>query len=217
MQNAPPAWPEKRRRPAAASPCGAAGDGVCAASVAVSTLLATTVTTSAGQAGGGAIQVGANDLAGVVRSSAGPEAGVWVIAETHDLPTKYIKVVVTDDRGRYMLPELPKATYDLWVRGYGLVDGPKVKSAPGKNVNLTATTAPSDKAAAEYYPANYWFALLQPPPKSDFPGTGRSGNGIAEGLKTQAEWIGNIKMTNSCAQCHQMGTKATREIPAALG
>jgi hypothetical protein len=175
------------------------------------------VTTSAGQAGGAAIQVGANDIAGVVKSPAGPEAGVWVIAETHDLPTKFIKIVVTDDRGRYMLPELPKASYDLWVRGYGLIDGPKVKSAPGKNVNLTATTAPSDKAAAEYYPANYWFALLQPPPKSDFPGTGKAGNGIGEQMITQGSWIGYIKMMNSCGQCHQIGTKATREISPALG
>src|SRR4051794_24399635 len=60
-------------------------------------------------------------ISGVVRSSKGPEAGVWVIAETDDTPTHFRKIVVTDDRGRYLLPELPKAaTYHLWVRGYGL-------------------------------------------------------------------------------------------------
>src|SRR6266481_2865355 len=80
---------------------------------------------------------GANDIAGVVTGPNGPEAGVWVIAETNDLPTKFAKLVVTDDQGRYVIPELPKANYDIWVRGYGLVDSPKVKSAPGKLLNLT--------------------------------------------------------------------------------
>src|SRR5262245_53354170 len=79
-----------------------------------------------------------DDIGGVVTSSKGPEAGVWVIAETRDTPTRLIKSVVTDDRGRYLLPDLPKANYDVWVRGYGLVDSPKVKAAPGKNLNLTA-------------------------------------------------------------------------------
>src|SRR5262249_25361416 len=54
------------------------------------------------------VAVVASDLGGVVTSPSGPEAGVWVIAETRDLPTKLVKIVVTDDRGRYVLPELPK-------------------------------------------------------------------------------------------------------------
>src|SRR5262249_22824603 len=91
------------------------------------------------------------------------------------------------------------------------------KAQPGKQQNLTATMAPSAAAAAQYYPANYWYALLQPPAPGDFPGTGRGGNGINEALQTQAEWIGNIKMTNACTQCHRMGNKATRAIPGALG
>ena len=73
-----------------------------------------------------AVSVGDSDLGGVVRGPNGPEAGVWVIAETTDLPTKFAKIVVTDDQGRYVLPELPKANYSVWVRGYGLVDSPKV-------------------------------------------------------------------------------------------
>src|SRR6266487_2358983 len=69
-------------------------------------------------------------ISGVVRSSKGPEAGVWVIAETDDTPTKFRKIVVTDGQGRYLLPELPRAaTYSVWVRGYGLVDS---KPIPGK-------------------------------------------------------------------------------------
>src|SRR5262245_57014978 len=159
----------------------------------------------------------AYDIGGAVTSTKGPEAGVWVIAQTKDLPTKFIKIVVTDDRGRYLLPDLPKANYDIWVRGYGLVDSVKVSSMPGKTLNLRAVLAPSPKAAAEYYPANYWYALLQPPPASDFPGTGRTGNGIPEALKSQGAWLGNIKMTNACTQCHQMGTKVTRDISPALG
>jgi hypothetical protein len=37
-----------------------------------------------------------------------------------------VKIVVTDDRGRYVVPDLPRANYNVWVRGYGLVDSPKV-------------------------------------------------------------------------------------------
>ena len=95
------------------------------------------------------------------RATAGPEAGVWVIAETTDLPTKFVRIVVTDDQGRYLIPDLPKATYRVWVRGYGLVDSPKVKAAPGSALNLTAVTAPNARAAAQYYPAGYWFSLMQ--------------------------------------------------------
>src|SRR5687767_7108672 len=163
--------------------------------------------------GGGAPQIDNDDIGGVVTSTKGPEAGVWVIAETTDLPTKMSKTVVTDDRGRYVVPDLPKATYNVWVRGYGLVDSPKVMSAPGRVVNLSATLAPNPRAAAEYYPANYWYALLNVPDKSEFPGSGPKGNGIAETLRTQAQWINHVK-TTSCTPCHQMGNKATREIPA---
>ena len=105
------------------------------------------------------------------RASRDPRRGVWVIAETLDLDTKFIKTVVTDDAGRYVLPDMPDATYDIWVRGYGLVDSTKVQSMPGQHLDLTAVVAPDAAAAAHYYPANYWYALLEPPPASDFPGT----------------------------------------------
>ena len=121
------------------------------------------------------------------------------------------------DRGRYVLPDLPKAEYDVWVRGYGLVDSPKTKASPGKVVNIKAVAAPDKKAAAQYYPAQYWYALMQMPPKSDFPGTGDSGNGISPNVKTQGEWIRNIVNTDGCTGCHQMRNKATREIPRNLG
>ena len=83
------------------------------------------------QAGAPAVAIDNDDIGGVVRSASGPEAGVWVIAETRDLGVRYIKSVVTDDQGRYVIPDLPKANYDVWVRGYGLVDSPNVKSEPG--------------------------------------------------------------------------------------
>src|SRR5229473_5632262 len=78
----------------------------------------------------------------ILTGAQGPEAGVWVIAETTGLPTKLAKIVVTDERGRYVIPELPAASYDVWVRGYGLVDSAKVQSAPGKILDLKATPAP---------------------------------------------------------------------------
>jgi hypothetical protein len=163
----------------------------------------------------GTIAIGRADLAGVVASSRGPEAGVWVIAETTDLPTRFGKMVVTDDSGRYLIPDLPTATYSVWVRGYGLVDSPKVKSAPGTHLNLTAVVAPSPAAAAEYYPGVYWYAMLQIPPKSEFPGTGQNGNGIQEVMKTQPYWIDTVK--NSCQSCHALGSKGIRTIPTTFG
>ena len=162
------------------------------------------------------VTIDSDDIGGVVTSSKGPEAGVWVIADTKDLPTGFRKIVVTDDRGRFVIPDLPKANYDVWVRGYGLVDSPKVQSAPGKTVNLTAVLAPSPTAAAQYYPSNYWYSMLQIPPKSDFPGTGPTGNGVSEQMKSQGQWIEMVK-TDGCESCHQIGDKATREIPKALG
>jgi len=162
------------------------------------------------------IKIVSDDIGGVVTSSKGPEAGVWVIAETKDLPTGYRKIVVTDDQGRYVIPQLPKATYDVWVRGYGLVDSPKVKAMPGKMLDLTAVIAPDAHAAAEYYPAAYWYSLLHIPAKSDFPGTGEKGNGISDRIKDQGNWVENVK-TDGCESCHQLGDKATRTIPSSLG
>src|SRR5712692_2915666 len=136
--------------------------GLIASSIVVVLLVSGQARLSA-QSADPAIRIGGRDLGGVVTSANGPEAGVWVIAETTDLPTKLAKIVVTDDRGRYVLPELPKATYSVWVRGYGLVDSPKVQTAPGKTLNLTAVVAPNAAAAAEYYPAIYWYSMLKVP------------------------------------------------------
>jgi hypothetical protein len=163
-----------------------------------------------------AVAVDADDLGGVVRSSKGPEAGVWVIAETKDLPTPYVKIVVTDDQGRYLLPDLPKANYSVFVRGYGLVDSPRVNTTAGKALNLTAVIAPNAHAAAQYYPAGNWLSMMRIPEAGEFPGTGPQGNGINPNIKSQAEWVRMIK-SGGCTACHQLGTKATREIPKELG
>ena len=162
-----------------------------------------------------AIPIDADDIGGVVTGASGPEAGVWVIAETADLPTRFVRIVVTDDRGRYVIPDLPKARYDVWVRGYGLVDSAKVKATPGAALDLKAVAAPNARAAAEYYPAGYWFSLLRVPDKSAFTGAA-AGTGVASRAKSQAEWI-RLAKSGGCTACHQLGTKATREIPAALG
>src|SRR5215475_8521275 len=139
------------------------------------------------------VSIGATDLGGVVSGPNGPEAGVWVIAETTELPTRMAKIVVTDDQGRYVLPELPKAKYSVWVRGYGLVDSAKVQTEPGKIVNLTAVAAQNEKAAAEYYPPVYWLSMLKVPAKADFPGTGHNGNGINEKMTNQPQFLREFK------------------------
>ena len=149
------------------------------------------------------VTVGATELGGVVSGPNGPEGGVWVIAETTDLPTKFAKIVVTDDQGRYLIPDLPKANYDVWVRGYGLVDSPKVKSEPGKALDLKAVPAASQQEAAQYYPPIYWYSMLKIPGASEFP--------IAK-VKSQAAWLNDIK-TSGCMSCHALGTLGTRTVP----
>ena len=122
---------------------------------------------------GAAVRIDNDDIGGVVTSAKGPEAGVWVIAETKGLPTRFAKMVVTDDRGRYVIPDLPKATFDIWVRGYGLVDSPKVKATPGKILNLKAVVAPNDAAAAEYYPAIHWYSMMKIPTRASLTEMGK--------------------------------------------
>ena len=185
-------------------------------SAAVAAIAAGAGATAVEQQDAPAAAIDKDDLGGVVASAKGPEAGVWVIAETTELPTKFAKIAVTDERGRYVIPDLPQATYNVWVRGYGLVDSSKVRATPGRALNLTATVAPDARAAAEYYPAGYWWSLLRVPSKTDFPGTGPGGNGISPNMRSQAEWLRNLK-SGGCWACHQLGNKATREIPAALG
>src|ERR1700729_4119802 len=109
------------------------------AAVAVAAFVAVSLTSlHAGQTPANTVVVGNDNIGGVVTGARGPEAGGWVLAETRDLPTRLIKIVVTDAQGRYLVPDLPKASYDVWVRGYGLVDSPKIKTTPGKTVNLKA-------------------------------------------------------------------------------
>jgi hypothetical protein len=163
----------------------------------------------------GVVAVDKDDIGGVVTGPKGPEAGVWVIAETGDLGTKFVRIVVTDDRGRYLIPDLPAVKYSVWVRGYGLVDSPKVAAQPGRPLMLTAVAAPNPRAAAQIYPAGYWFSLLNVPPKSDFPGTGEKGNGINANMTSQAQFMRTLK-SGGCTACHQLGTKGTREMPPAF-
>src|SRR5688572_19476990 len=160
------------------------------------------------------VSIDTDDIGGIVTGPNGPEAGVWVIAETTDLPTKFVRIVVTDDRGRYLVPDLPSASYAVWVRGYGLVDSPKQSSRPGKLLNLRAVRAPNARAAAEYYPAGWWYSLLQVPSEEEF--ADRAKSGIGERVRGQADFVRAIK-SGGCTACHQLGTKATREIPAQLG
>ena len=180
---------------------GVAAVGIAALLAACAAGLSSSPATDAG------VNIGDKDLGGVVRGASGPEAGVWVIAETTDLPTKFAKIAVTDERGRYVIPDLPQANYSVWVRGYGLVDSPKVRSEPGKTVNLQAVPAPSATAAAQYYPPIYWYSMLKVPAKSEFP-VGK--------VKSQPQWLNDIK-TTGCMSCHALGSLGTRTIPKELG
>jgi hypothetical protein len=179
--------------------------------VAAVAIFALLLTSAAHLSAQNAVSIKGSDIGGVVTGPHGPEAGVWVIAETHDFPTRYAKIVVTDDQGRYVVPDLPKAKYQVWVRGYGLVDSAKAEAEPGKHVNLTAVPAPNDAAAAQYYPAIYWFAMLKIPGQDQFGGKSDIPDNV-----TQVDWLTALK-NQACVGCHQLGQLSTRTIPAALG
>jgi hypothetical protein len=153
---------------------------------------------NAQQSSGAAVALDADDIGGLVTSSKGPEAGVWVIAETTDLPAKFVRTVVTDDQGRYVVPDLPRANYEVFVRGYGLVDSTRVRATPGQHLDLKAVVAPDGRAAAQVYPANYWLSLLEIP----------KGEHSAKDVALE---------TKACFSCHQVGNRATRELSKDLG
>ena len=147
--------------------------------------LAALVVTLRAQPPAASVAIDPDDIGGVVRGPNGPEAGVWVIAETRDLPVRYIKSVVTDDQGRVVIPDLPKARYSVWARGYGLVDSEKATSEPGRIVNITAKPAPNAAAAAEYYPAIYWYSMLRIPTETEL-----QNQDLYRANMTQRQWIG---------------------------
>ena len=150
-------------------------------------------------------------ITGVVQGAKGPEAGVWVIAETKDLPTNFIKIVVTDDQGRFMLPELPSASYSVFVRGYGIADSDRQQMKPGTAaVTLRVNPAKTPQEAAKVYPGNYWLSMLEPPAASEFPGTGPQGNGLGPNMQSQNHWVNSLK--SDCNFCHQLGNQLTRSV-----
>lgn len=147
----------------------------------------------------------AGNISGNVVGSAGPEAGVWVIAETDDFQTRFARIVVTSDDGRFLVPDLPAADYRVWVRGYGLLDSTPVPGQPGDSLTISATPAPDAASAALVYPAAYWYAMMGLPDDAevaDIPG----------GLNHYLMWMKNM----ACVGCHQMGQASTRTLPLSL-
>ncbi len=146
------------------------------------------------------VPIDASSISGVVLNGGKPEAGVWVLAETKSLPTLFRRIVVTDDQGRFLVPDLPQADYEVWVRGYGLRDSERVKAALGQRLELTAVSAANSQEAAKLYPSNYWFSLYEPPAKEKLPPI----------FKSREEWLGEMRV--NCILCHQIGNAATRRL-----
>ena len=151
------------------------------------------------------VDLDGDDIGGVVSSENGPEAGVWVIAETDDFQTRYAKIVVTDDEGRYVVPDLPEANYQVWVRGYGLADSEQVSANPGDALDLTAMVAPSAAVAAEAYPAIAWYSMMNLPDESEV-------SFLRGGLN---EYV-SVMTNQTCVGCHQLGQLSTRTFPDAF-
>ena len=94
--------------------------------------------------------------------------------------------------GRYLIPDLPKASYNVWVRGYGLVDSPKQwPPRPGTRLNLTAVAAPNPHAAAQFYPGRLLVLAAPGARQERVPRHRATGNGISPNMKSQADWIRN--------------------------
>ena len=169
--------------------------------------LAVTLACSSGPGPQSTVEIDPDDIGGVVTGANGPEAGVWVIAETADFNTRFARIVVTDDQGRYVVPDLPDANYEVWVRGYGLADSAKVQARPGQATNLTAIAAPTPAVAAQVYPAISWYSMMKIPPVSELPAS----------LKGDRNHYLNDMKNNGCIGCHQLGQLSTRTIPKELG
>jgi len=181
------------------------------------------------QSGGRAVSadsvtVNGASIGGVVMSGSRPEAGVWVIAETTQLPTQFTRIVVTDDSGRFVVPDLPDASYDVWVRGYGLRDSERTRATRGQHLTLQVDRARTAQEAAKIYPANYWLSLWEPPPADQLPLTNAEEGGAAKARREEApdeetadaaaaypsreHWVGQVKL--GCMLCHQLGQEITR-------
>jgi streptogramin lyase len=144
-----------------------------------------------------AVQVDRHSIGGTVLNNANHagEAGVWVIAETRSLPTPFRRIVVTDEQGRFLVPDLPPGTYDVWIRGYGLRDSTGVKATLGNQLTLLATAASEPREAAQIYPSSYWLSLYTPPPQYELPST----------FENQEHWVTDMKL--GCMRCHQFGSR----------
>ena len=159
-----------------------------------------------------AVAIDNDDIGGVVTGPKGPEAGVWVIAETRDLPTRYAKMVVTDDQGRYVVPDLPKAKYKVWVRGYGLVDSPKLDAEPGQQLNLKAVAGAERGRGGEVLSGDLLVLDAEDSAgQSDF-----GGSSDIPAKVTFTDWLNTMK-NNGCIGCHQLGQLSTRTLPKAFG
>jgi len=94
-------------------------------------------------------------------------------------------------RDRFLVPDLPAGSYELWVRGYGLKDSDRVKASLGGTVKLQISNAANPQEAAKIYPASYWTSMIQPPAMSELPAT----------YKSQDEWL--AAQRNGCNHCHE--------------
>jgi streptogramin lyase len=165
--------------------------------VAVPVLAAIAMLTVVAMGSRGSAKATTDYIQGQVTGPGGPEAGVWVIAQTNSLGTPFRKIVVTDDDGRFVIPQLTPATYKVWVRGYGLRDTEKVSASPGTDSLTIRAQRAGRVEAAEFYPASYWLSMMAPP--GDVPDTDA--------------FFSSVKL--GCELCHQLGSKATRTLTRA--
>ena len=127
------------------------------------------------------------------------------------LATPFRKIVVTDEAGRYLVPDLPGRIMSCGWR-LRLVDSPPVAAHAGRSRRVAGCRrARRARGGADLAGELLVLAVEVPPETSSSRGPGPNGNGIAPEVVTQHQSISTIKA--GCNVCHQLGDLATREIP----
>ena len=157
------------------------------------------------------IPIDNDDIGGVVTSAKGPEAGVWVIAETNDLPTRFARMVVTDDQGRYVIPESAQSQLrhlGARLRIGGFTESEKrSRQASQPQSGGGAKRSRGSAILSGNLLVFHARRFLKP---DEF-----GGKGEIPAKLTQTEWLNTMK-NNGCIGCHQLGQLSTRTFPKSV-
>ncbi len=188
--------------------------GMLAAAVAA--LVGVSLTTTSARQPARAVEIDADDIGGVVTGTKGTRSRRLGDRRDHRPPDQ----VRQDRRHRRSGPlcaagsaqsELSGVGSRIWPGG--LAEG---RGQPGRRAEPEGRDRANRARRGSVLSGRPLVRADARAEKADFPGTGPTGNGISPNITSQSQWLRNLK-SGGCTACHQLGNKATREIPAALG